>query len=142
MRFTVSEPIYSVEFPSQVVAMAPALDGAVAALIARGWIRSDMHFQARLCLEEAIMNAIRHGNRSDTRLMVRLELVEDAECCRIVVQDEGSGFSPETVTMPDPHHMGGRGVCLIKHYMDAVTYNQERHCLEMTLRRKTRGRKG
>jgi len=100
------------------------------------WIDSDQTFYAQLCLEEALVNAITHGNKSDKQRKVRIEMEEDGDLCCIRVYDEGNGFSAESVDLPPTDKLSGRGVCLIRYCMEDVTYNQEGKYLEMTMRRK------
>ena len=90
----------------------------------------------RLCLEEALVNAIRHGNGCDARRKVSLELLGNGEYCTIRVCDEGAGFVPENVALPGSEQLGGRGICLMRHYMDHVQYNERDRCLEMKFHRK------
>jgi anti-sigma regulatory factor (Ser/Thr protein kinase) len=128
---------FSVTFPSTFEAMGKALEGAVSALRAQGWIASKDEPCTRLCLEEALVNAIRHGNKGDESAEVRLEMEEAGECCTIRVYDQGTGFRPEAVQMPDTGQLGGRGVCLMRHYMERVVYDQAQRCLALSFRRKS-----
>jgi anti-sigma regulatory factor (Ser/Thr protein kinase) len=135
-------PFFAEEFPSRFEAMTRALDRAVAALRDRGWLSLKDEPCARLCLEEALVNAIRHGNKCDEQSNVRLELAEAADTCTIRVYDEGEGFMPDKVELPGGDQLGGRGICLMRHYMDNVHYDREAHCLAMSLRRKSPPDKG
>ena len=123
------------EFPSTMDSMTPVLDRAVAALAGRGWVHPDQECRARLCLEEALVNAVRHGNCCDARRKVRLEIADMSETCRIRVYDEGVGFNLEQVREPTKDQMGGRGICLMRHYMQYITYDKANKCLEMAFRR-------
>jgi serine/threonine-protein kinase RsbW len=116
--------------------MAPVLNGALDALKEHGCITSKEEAATRLCLEEALVNAVRHGNRCDAERKVRLELLSNGEQCTIRVSDEGSGFSPEDIRMPECDQLGGRGICLMRHYMEKVCFNPRSKCLEMMFRRK------
>lgn len=115
--------------------MTDTLDGAVAALRERGWISAGEEACTRLCMEEALVNAIRHGNRGDERRMVGLEMINGGNQCTIRIRDEGAGFDPGEVRLPPPDQLGGRGVCIMRHYMERVAYNQELRCLELVFRR-------
>jgi len=81
-------------------------------------------FAVKLALEEALANAIRHGNRKDPDKPVTVRYCVSAERAVIIVRDEGDGFSPDEV--PDPTRPerlsvpSGRGVMLIRAYMDEV----------------------
>src|ERR1700721_1717672 len=78
-------------------------------------------FGVHLALEEALVNAIKHGNRNDPGKTVRVRYQAQANQFLIEIQDEGRGFDPEG--LPDPlapenlERPGGRGVFLMRHYM-------------------------
>ncbi len=92
-------------------------------------------FGVRLALEEAMVNAIKHGNRmeSDKQVFIACELT--AEEIMFVIEDQGEGFKPEDV--PDPtedenlENPGGRGIMLIRSFMNAVAYNDRGNRLTM-----------
>ncbi|MBI4556174.1 MAG: ATP-binding protein [Candidatus Hydrogenedentes bacterium] len=127
--------VFESEFPSTLEDMADTLRRALEWLLDRRWIEKGEEFCARLCLEEALVNAVVHGNRGDQSRKVRLTVAEEGDCCRIAICDEGEGCCPEAARMPDAPAQRGRGLCLIRHFMDQVTYNREKHCLEMRMRR-------
>ena len=95
---------------------------------------SDM-FDIRLCLEEALINAIKYGNRFDKDLEVLIDFACVNDKINISVEDKGTGFDHNKV--PDPTKeenllMGsGRGVFLIKHLMDEVRFNKKGNRLTM-----------
>lgn len=86
----------------------------------------DQCFAVRLAFEEALVNAMKHGNRMDPRREVRIRYRITDECVEICVADEGAGFEPGGV--PDPttdenlQRPCGRGIMLIRSYMDEVAY--------------------
>lgn len=84
-------------------------------------------FDVRLCIEEAVRNAIVHGNHSDRRLLVRVTYWVEEPRLFIEVEDEGPGYDHNSLADPTvgPHIMknSGRGVYLIKKLMDSVAYN-------------------
>lgn len=133
---SMGKPFYKVEIPSTYEAMTDILDSAVEAMIREGCICDKDMPCMRLCLEEALVNAVRHGNSSDEGRKVSVEIFGNGEDCTIRVGDEGSGFSPESIRPPCCDQMGGRGIVLIRHYMDKVKYIKKDSCLEMTFRRK------
>ena len=136
----VNKAFYSKEFASDVQVLGDVLDNAFSALLQRKWVRPDDELWTRLCLEEAVVNAIHHGNGGEDERKVKLEMAEEGEnCCQIRVYDEGKGFSLGSVPDPDCEQLGGRGICLIRYYMDTVDFDCKNHCLEMTFRRKADG---
>jgi serine/threonine-protein kinase RsbW len=132
--------IYRERFASALVNMGEVLSKAVAALYRQGCIEPNQEFAARLCMEEALVNAIKHGNKADPERKVSLEIAEEGDLCRIVVRDEGPGFDPESVMMPDCEQEGGRGICIIRHYMDHVEFDVAERSLIMLFRRKHLGK--
>lgn len=85
-------------------------------------------FAVKLALEEALANAIKHGNNSDPAKRVTLEFAVSSDQIRISVSDEGPGFDPSDV--PDPtldenrEKPFGRGVMLMRAYMNDVSFNE------------------
>ena len=83
-------------------------------------------FAIRLAIEEAVVNAFRHGNKSDETKRVHFRSCISADRIDIDVTDEGAGFNPNAV--PDPTREenleipSGRGVMLMKAYMTEVEY--------------------
>ena len=132
----VSVHLFREEFPSTVEAMAEAIDRATDALVEHGWDDIVGTRCFRLCLEEAMMNAIRHGNQCDATRQVKLDVEAAGEELRVLVYDEGRGFDPDKIVLPDCCTEGGRGICLIKHYCDDMRYDTKRHCLEIAFRAK------
>jgi serine/threonine-protein kinase RsbW len=88
-----------------------------------------------IALDEAIVNAIKHGNKCDPRKAVHIVAEFSADGVRFIVADEGAGFALEKV--PDPTEPcrllepSGRGLLLINHIMDEVRFNQCGNRLEM-----------
>ena len=100
----------------------------------RGFGKDDL-FAIHLALEEAFVNAIRHGNQADLDKSVRVEYLVTHKKFDIKIQDQGPGFDPEGV--PDPRSENnlykpcGRGLLLMKSYMDEVKFNETGNCVEM-----------
>ena len=132
-----AKTIYTNEFPSTTQALGETLTAALDSLVDHDWCSKDNSFSIRLCLEEALVNAVVHGNKNQPDRMVRIEISEVNGRCRICVEDQGKGFDPDGMAMPDCRELGGRGVCLIKHYMDDVRFDQENNCLRMEFDRET-----
>ncbi|HSW47203.1 MAG TPA: ATP-binding protein [Phycisphaerae bacterium] len=85
-------------------------------------------FAIRLALEEALVNAHKHGNRCDPNR--RITVTYDIDDRRVVirVRDEGAGFAPICVPDPTlPERLSlptGRGIMLMRAYVDDLAYNQ------------------
>jgi len=93
-----------------------------------GYSESAM-FAIKLALEEAINNAIKHGNGFDARKTVEVCFRVDHRKAEVTITDQGRGFDPGAV--PDPtrdenlEKPCGRGIMLMKAYMDEVRYNDK-----------------
>ncbi len=91
-------------------------------------VDADKVFDIKLCAEEAIRNAIVHGNRSDKKLVVKVTYWVEWDNMNIEIEDEGKGFDRRLI--PDPTvgdnimKGSGRGVYLIKKLMDGMKFNK------------------
>jgi len=107
-------------------------------LAARGYEEGAM-FAIRLALEEAIVNAFRHGNRSDPAKRVHFTASIDAGEAKFEIRDEGPGF--DLTAVPDPTEEenleipSGRGIMLMRAYMSEVEYVAPGNILRMVYRR-------
>lgn len=81
-----------------------------------------------LAVTEATTNAIIHGNKNNKLKLVRIYVYVDGNTITIKIKDEGKGFDPSIVPDPtDPENLlkdSGRGLYLMRVYMDGLTYNQ------------------
>ena len=77
-------------------------------------------------LREAVVNAVRHGNRERAGKKVRIDVALEADNLRITVADEGDGFDPGAVLDPrtDENLLKptGRGILLMRAFMDEIDY--------------------
>jgi serine/threonine-protein kinase RsbW len=75
-----------------------------------------------LAVRESMVNAVMHGNRYSSEKKVRFSATSDPERFTVVIADEGSGFTFES--LPDPlapenlMRTSGRGIFLIRSFMD------------------------
>lgn len=92
-------------------------------------------FSVHLSLEEAFINAIRHGNKMDPTKKIKINCLVGLDKFEVSLTDEGNGFDPEGV--PDPRYgenlykIGGRGLFLMRSYMDVVKFNERGNCVHM-----------
>jgi len=86
-------------------------------------------FAIRLALEEAIVNAHKHGNGGDPSKTITISYDINENRAIIRVKDEGKGFEPAMVpdpTAPDRISLPtGRGIMLMQTYLDNVCYNEQ-----------------
>lgn len=123
--------------PSDTSIGSDLVNGLLEAMGERGWTPTEM-FRVQLAYEEAIVNAIRHGNRFADDKTVDVIMQCDGEEILIQITDMGKGFDPNTI--PDPREEdrleipGGRGVMLIHELMSQVCYNEKGN--QVTMRKK------
>lgn len=116
-------------------AEAQAVTGEVMQTLKDLQFEDNTVFAIHLSLEEAFVNAIKHGNHGDPEKYVDVQCLITPEKFDISITDEGFGFDPAGV--PDPRCNGnlykctGRGVLLIQSYMDVVEYNSRGNCVHM-----------
>jgi serine/threonine-protein kinase RsbW len=112
--------------PSELAAGQRVLEELLAKLRAEDWSSRDM-FGLHLALEEAIVNAIKHGNCLDVTKQVHVICRSTPEGVWIEISDQGRGFNPEAVPdCTDSEHIGcpnGRGIMLMRNYMTRVEYS-------------------
>ncbi len=105
------------------------------ALQAAGYTEHDI-FAIKLALEEALVNAIKHGNQMDPDKRVFVRYHVTVERFDIRITDEGSGFNPEDV--PDPTAIEnlerpcGRGLLLMRGFMTEVEYHGRGNVVRMS----------
>jgi len=88
-----------------------------------------------VALDEAFVNAVKHGNKFDAHKLVRITAdVSNAEA-KFTIEDEGEGFDINSIPDPlDPENLfkpSGRGVLFIYNIMDEVKYNDRGNRLTM-----------
>jgi serine/threonine-protein kinase RsbW len=98
-------------------------------------------FAVRLALEEALVNAFRHGHKGlPPEAQVSFEFRVGPDRAEMAVEDKGPGFDPgevadptleENLTVPT-----GRGLLLMRAYMARVEYVGRGNRVEMVYQRK------
>jgi serine/threonine-protein kinase RsbW len=92
-------------------------------------------FAVHLALEEAFINAVRHGNKMDPTKEIKIDYSVGSDKVEISMTDEGDGFDPDSV--PDPrcaenlYKTKGRGLLLIRSYMDIVKFSKQGNRIHM-----------
>ncbi len=114
------------------------LEDLLGRLQAEDWDSRQM-FGIRLALEEAVVNAIKHGNCLDCNKQGHVICHSTPEKLWIKVSDQGKGFNPEHVPdCTDADHIdcpSGRGIMLMRNFMNRVEYNQKGNVVELEKRR-------
>lgn len=78
-----------------------------------------------VAVRESVVNAIKHGNRSDPTKHVFVEFASTSSEISVRIRDQGDGFDPDNVADPlSPENMlksSGRGIFLMRSFMDDLT---------------------
>ena len=88
-----------------------------------------------IAVTESVNNAIVHGNHADKKKNVSLSLSFNENTVRFTIEDEGIGFDYDS--LPDPtapeniEKPGGRGIFLMKHLCDEVSFQNEGKKVEL-----------
>ena len=100
------------------------VDALVESLSKKGFLRAgEEETHARLCIDEAVTNAMEHGNRFAPEKKVRARVLVEEGRWGVLVEDEGEGFDEsESPSGTDPDLGHGRGILLMRSLMDAVRY--------------------
>ena len=125
--------------PSEVRAISPLVDRLMR-LIEGSHCVPGKEFDIELALREALENAVVHGNQEDPKTKVHIRCrCRPGKEISIVVTDQGKGFDFEKIVgkgiMSDPAAEHGRGIQLMKAYMDDVHF--ERRGSEVHLRKRS-----
>ena len=122
------------KMPSELRHLDCVLDYLNERMLRLGIVNAD-DSEVLIALDEAIVNAIKHGNKYDPRKAVHIVAEFSVEGVRFTIADEGVGFERDKV--PDPTEPcrllepSGRGLLLINHIMDEVRFNHCGNTLEM-----------
>ena len=127
------------ELPSDLALMKPVLEYLLDRVAKLGLIEVEQS-NLYVALDEAFVNAVKHGNRHDPEKLLRVTAELSAREAIFTVEDEGDGFDVREIPDPrDPANLfksSGRGVLLIYNIMDEVEYSDRGNRLKMVARRK------
>ncbi len=123
-----NEANYTVVVISSDLAEAKKPEATILRLLRRCGYCNETTFAIKLTLEEAMANAVKHGNLGDPtkKVTIRYSITPEQAC--FCVCDEGAGFdpadvpdptSPERLPLPD-----GRGIMLMQAYMDELYFRK------------------
>jgi len=125
------------ELPSDLALMNGVLDFLQERVAKLGLIRPERS-NLFVALDEAFVNAVKHGNKNDLTKLVKITAELSPKEASFTVEDEGEGFDIREIPNPcDPENLfrtSGRGVLLIYNIMDEVEYNAQGNRVKMVKR--------
>lgn len=105
--------------------LCPIIDSLLAT------VPSKWHAEIRLGLQEALVNAARHGNNLDPHKQVIVRFCFEEGAYWWIISDEGGGFCPSEVNcqdlaaLPPVESESGRGMSLLHQIFDRVVWNRQ-----------------
>jgi serine/threonine-protein kinase RsbW len=143
-RYSSSFFQFEASIPSEIKAISPLVERLMRVIEGSHCVPGE-ESAVELALDEALDNAVVHGNRMDRQKLVHILCrCEPGKGISVVVRDQGQGFDPCAV--PDPtaaENIGadhGRGIWLMKSVMDEVSF--ERGGTEVRMRKAPTGQAG
>ena len=125
------------ELPSDLALMNGVLEYLQERVAKLGLIRPERS-NLFIALDEAFVNAVKHGNKNDLTKLVKITADLSPKEAAFTVEDEGEGFDIREIPDPcDPENLfrtSGRGVLLIYNIMDEVEYNAQGNRVKMIKR--------
>ena len=125
------------ELPSDLALMNGVLEYLQERVAKLGLIKPERS-NLFVALDEAFVNAVKHGNKNDPTKLVRITAELTPQEASFTVEDEGEGFDINQIPDPcDPANLfrtSGRGVLLIYNIMDEVEYNAQGNRVKMVKR--------
>lgn len=129
------------ELPSDLTLMNSVLEYLLDRVAKLGLIQIEQS-NLFVALDEAFVNAVKHGNRNDPSKLLRVTAELSVHEAIFTVEDEGDGFDVREIPDPrDPANLfksSGRGVLLIYNIMDEVEYSERGTRLKMVKRPEAR----
>ncbi len=128
------------EIPGLISLMHGILDYLMRRIEKIGVVNSE-NSNLFIALDEAFVNAVKHGNKFDPTKFVRITAEVSTKEARFTIEDEGEGFN--IAEIPDPTNTenlfktSGRGVLIIHNVMDEVRYNERGNRVEMIKKSET-----
>ena len=126
--------LYTLQLPS-VRESITLLENLIEEIADKHQIADDTFANMMTCLNEVVINAIIHGNKSDPAKKVIINAEVDSKRAIWTITDEGEGF--DYVHLPDPtsdenlEKLTGRGVFIVKHLADQCVFNARGNEVEL-----------
>jgi len=90
-----------------------------------------------LCVSEAVVNAIKHGNQNDLNKKVTVKIGCLANEIEVLVEDEGDGFERSKLQNPtDQENIkkeSGRGIFIIENLTECINFNKKGNCIQFKI---------
>jgi len=118
----------SLSIPSQIESI-PIVETLIDDVCKKIGVHEEVYGNVLIAVTEAVNNAILHGNKEASTLLVDVGVYDESESFLFEVKDKGNGF--DHLNLPDPtapeniEKENGRGIYLMRHLADEVLYNDK-----------------
>ena len=113
------------------------IEAAAEKLAAESGLDENERFHMAMAAREAAVNAVLHGNEYDPAKLVFASFENTGAALVFTIADQGKGLNPDSVPDPlAPENLlrgSGRGIFLIRSFMDEVHFRQLHPGTELTL---------
>ena len=113
------------------------IEAAAEKLAAESGLDENERFHVAMAAREAAVNAVLHGNEYDPAKLVFAGFENTGAALVMTIADQGKGLNPDSVPDPlAPENLlrgSGRGIFLIRSFMDEVHFRQLHPGTELTL---------
>ena len=124
-----------IEIPSHLKFIKGIAHNIIADAKLMGYDERDLRDKIPVTVDEAVTNAIKHGNKFQEDKKVTIDVSMNTDRIKIVVADEGEGFDVSKVPDPtDPTNYlkaSGRGILFMRIGMDDIRYNAKGNMLTL-----------
>jgi serine/threonine-protein kinase RsbW len=138
----VGEILLERQWPSRLDLKHEPLDAVADLLVGGGMVVEDDRPWLALCLDEALVNAMLHGNEGDPALAVSVAVFADERRWTVVIGDQGGGFAAAQIPdADDPEALlreHGRGIRIMREWLDELAYYRGGASVLMSRRRADR----
>ncbi|MBF0618651.1 MAG: ATP-binding protein [Candidatus Omnitrophica bacterium] len=129
-------PLHISETLQSRIGLVPAFIAAVMGKLCFLPFEQKASFDIKLALQEAVINAMKHGNKLNAALVVKVDIQAQERQLTIEVTDQGPGFDytsiPNPILPENLEKMSGRGIFLIQNAMDHVEFEDHGRTIRMT----------
>ena len=106
-------------------------------LASEAGIEEDSRFGITMAVREAAANAVFHGNKGEAAKQITASFENTGKSLIFCIADQGEGLDPDTLPDPlAPENLlrgSGRGIFLIRSFMDEVHFRRLHPGTELTL---------
>lgn len=120
-----------IELPSNEIIALNTVESMVQSLLADQVINSEQFGSILMVLNEAVTNAIVHGNNHDEKKKVFLDYSIEDHSVEFSVTDQGSGYSISLEENLEFFESQYPGLALIHKLSDQVTFNESKNSIQL-----------